>query len=258
MGTTDKPKLKVEQVSLYGSLSSQGKVNQLGYPILQDISFEVFPGEKIAIVGITGAGKTSLLRLLNRLDEPSSGNIYWYDKKYCHIDVSKLRSNVTLLGQESKLLGMNVKQALSYPLILRGVSQQIIEQKIREYTEKLHIPFDWMQRTELQLSMGQKQLVAIARALMIQPEILLLDEPTSALDGENAELVGKVLLEMSETHKTTILMTNHQLIMAQKFCTRLLYLQQGRLLLNQSNLEVDWANLEEKLHQAEAEDEFGL
>lgn len=258
MGKTDKSKLKLEQISLYENLSSQKKGNQLGYAILQNISFEIFAGDRIAIVGNTGAGKTSLLRLLNRLDEPSSGNIYWHNKQYQHIDVMEIRRNIVLLGQEPKLLGMNVQQALSYPLTLRGLSGQSIDSKISEYIEKLRIPQDWLQKTELQLSLGQRQLVAIARALVIQPQILLLDEPTSALDIESTELVKKVLLEINHIHQTTILITSHQLNMVQKFCTRILYLQNGRLLINKSNLEVDWANLEEKMHQAEADDDFNF
>ncbi|MBF2003976.1 ATP-binding cassette domain-containing protein [Chlorogloeopsis fritschii PCC 9212] len=249
METLLKAKLRLEQVNLYTKLSG----NAQGYPILQDISFEVSEGDRIAIVGPSGAGKTHLLRLLNRLSEPTSGKIYLDNQEYHQIPVLQLRAQVTLVPQESKLLGMTVKEALAYPLVLRGLPKQTIQQRVSDWIEQLHIPDDWLGRTEVQLSAGQRQLVAIARALIIQPQILLLDEPTSALDAGTAYRVMHILTQLAQSHKTTILMVNHQLDIAQMFCTRLLHLAQGRLLSNQSASSVDWNKLRESLIQAEAE-----
>ncbi len=254
METSSKAKLRLEQVSLYTSLPG----NQQGYPILQDISFEVFEGDRIVIVGPSGAGKTYLLRLLNRLSEPSSGKIYLENQEYHQIPVLQLRASVTFVPQEARLLGMTVKEALAYPLVLRGLPKQTIQQRVSTWIEQLKIPDDWLGRTEVQLSLGQRQLVAIARALVIQPQILLLDEPTSALDVGTANRVMTVLTQLAQSYQTTILMVNHQLETAQMFCTRLLHLQQGRLLANQSASSVDWANLREGLIQAEAQDDFGF
>ncbi len=238
--------LRLEQVSLYTKLKTQQ-----GYPILQDISFEALQGSRIAIVGPSGAGKTFLLRLINRLSEPSSGKIYLGNQEYRQIPVLKLRASITLVAQESKLLGMTGKDALAYPLILRRLSKQEIQQRLTYWIEKLQIDEDLLGRTEVQLSSGQKQLIAIARALVIQPKILLLDEPTSALDAGKAEFIMQVLIQVAETEQTTILMVNHQMEQAQMFCTRLLHLQQGRLLTNQAASEVDWANLQQTIKQTE-------
>ncbi|WP_334906223.1 ABC transporter ATP-binding protein [Nostoc sp.] len=250
--------LKLEQVNLFTKLKTQLPGNQQGYPILQDISLEVFQGERIAILGPVGAGKTSSLYLLNRLIEPTSGKIYLENQEYHQIPVIQLRQIVTLVLQESKLLGMTVGQALAYPLVLRGLPKQTIQQRVSHWTEQLHIPSEWLGRTEVQLSAGQRQLVAIARALVIQPKILLLDEPTSALDAGTASHLMQVLIQLSETHQTTILMVNHQLELAQMFCTRLLHLQQGRLFANQRVSEIDWVKLRETLIKAEAQDDFGF
>jgi D-methionine transport system ATP-binding protein len=248
----DNSKLKLEQVNLFAKLKTL-KSNQQGYPILQDISFEVTKGEFIAIIGLTGAGKTSLLRLINRLDEPSSGKIYLENQEYRQIPILELRANVTLVAQESKLLGMTVTQALAYPLVLRGLAKQTIQQRVSYWIEQLHIPNDWLGKTEVQLSAGQRQLIALARALVIQPKILLLDEPTSSLDIGTAERLMQVLTQLTQNHQTTILMVNHQLELAQMSCTRLLHLHQGRLLANQKALSVDWVNLRSCLTQAQTQ-----
>lgn len=250
--------LKLEKVNLYTSLSAKKSSNQLGYPILQDISFEAFAGERLAIVGVTGAGKTSLLRLLNRLDEPTNGKIYLGSREYRQIPAVELRKCVTLLPQEAKLLGMKVKQALAYPLVLRGLNQQKIEPILDEWIEKLQIPNDWLGKTELQLSTGQRQIVAIARVLAIQPKVLLLDEPTSALDPGRAQKLVEILISIAQDHQMTILMVNHQLDLAQKFCTRLLHLQQGRILTNQTASEIDWEKVQQILLKAAEEDDFGF
>lgn len=222
--------LRLEQVNLFTKLKTQLQ----GYPILQDISFEVNPGDRLVIIGPSGAGKTSLLRLINRLGEPSSGKIFLENQEYEQIPIIQLRQMVTLVLQEPKLLGMTVKQALTYPLVLRGLPKEMIQQRISHWTEQLQIPSDWLGRTELQLSVGQRQLIAIARALVIQPKILLLDEPTSSLGIAIASRLIQVLTQLTQTHHTTIVMISSQLDLVKLFCNRLLYLQQGSLLVNQT------------------------
>lgn len=220
--------------------------------LLQDVSFAASQGDRIAIVGASGAGKTSLLRVLNRLSEASQGTIYFEQRDIRQIPVVQLRQQITLVPQESKLLGMTVRQALVYPLVLRGVEQLLIEQRLRTWMEQLHIPLEWLDRTEVQLSVGQRQLVAIGRALMIQPKVLLLDEPTSALDAGRSEHLVYVLKDAAKTISTTILMVNHQLEIAEQFCNRLLYLQQGQLTQDLAANQVKWAELRQTLIDEEA------
>ncbi|QLE54763.1 ATP-binding cassette domain-containing protein [Nostoc sp. TCL26-01] len=241
--------LRLEQVSLYAKLKTQLQ----GYPILQDISFEVSGGDRLTIIGPAGAGKTSLLRLINRLSEPHSGKIYLENQEYHHIPITQLRQTVTLVLQEPKLLGMTVQQALVYPLVLRSLPKETIQQRISHWTEQLQIPSDWLGRTEVQLSLGQRQLVAIARALIIQPQILLLDEPTSSLDIAQASHLMQVLTHLNQNYHTTILMVNNHLDLAQMFSNRLLYLQQGRLLANQTGSQINWVNSQQMLMHAEAQ-----
>lgn len=237
--------LRLQQVSLVSGIGS--------HYLLQDISCEILRGDRIALIGPSGAGKTSLLRVLNRLSEITQGQIYLGDREIRQIPVLQLRQQIMLVLQESKLLGMTVREALMYPLRLRGLERSLMQQRLDEWTERLHIPLEWLDRTELQLSVGQRQLVAIARAMVAQPEVLLLDEPTSALDAGRAAHVANVLTNWAKSSQMTILMVNHQLELAEQFCTRVLYLQQGKLAQDLNAKEANWNDLRQALINAEAE-----
>lgn len=245
MVTTQIAQLRVDQVSLTASLGSQY--------LLSNISFEGCRGDRICLIGPSGAGKSSLLRLLNRLSEPTSGAIYLENQNIRQIPVIELRRQVMLVPQEPKLLGMTVREALAYPLLLQQLPKRQIEERLETSRELLHLPGEWLERSELQLSVGQRQLVAIARALVIQPKILLLDEPTSALDAGIASHVLRVLSELAVKDNLTVLMVNHQLDMAQLFCNRVLYLEQGQLRQDKQAEQMNWKQLRENLMQAEAQ-----
>ena len=197
--------------------------------LLNDISFSLKKSDRIAIVGPSGSGKTTLLRLINRLQDPTSGNIKFESQPLTHIPVIKLRQQVVLVPQEAKLLGMTVQEALAYPLKLQQLSQIEIQTRIDHWREKLLLPDDWLERNELQLSVGQRQLVSIVRGLVMQPKLLLLDEPTSALDGERASHLIQQLMTLTETSPTAIIMVNHQLKFVEKFSDKILKINQGKL-----------------------------
>jgi D-methionine transport system ATP-binding protein len=256
--TLKSAQIRAEQVSLAPKIFTVGKphADQLSVPssqyLLREISFEVFQGDRIALVGASGAGKTSLLRLLNRLSEPSSGMIYLDNRALNQIPAVQLRQQIVLVLQESKLLGMTVQQALEYPLTLRRIDKQRLQERLRYWIDRLRIPSEWLNRTELQLSVGQRQWVAIARALVAEPNVLLLDEPTASLDLGRSELLLGALAELKQTKGTAILMANHQLELAQQFCDRVLHLDQGRLRQDLAAQHVDWQTLRQMILQAEA------
>ncbi len=247
--TPHSPQLQLKQVSLI--TSSRGAIP--GTPILTDISCEIFRGDRTCLIGPSGAGKTSLLRLLNRLSELTSGAIYLENQDIRTIPVLQLRRQVMLVPQEPKLLGMTVQEALAYPLVLQQLPQRHIQERLQTIREQMHLPEDWLNRTELQLSVGQRQLVAIARALVTQPKILLLDEPTSALDAGTASHVLNILTDLAFQAQMTMIMVNHQLDMAQLFSSRVLYLQEGQLLEDVRANEIDWKQLRERLVEAEVQ-----
>ncbi|WAL61348.1 ABC transporter ATP-binding protein [Thermocoleostomius sinensis] len=235
--------LLLEHVSLTASVGS--------HPLLQDVSFEVKAGDRVAIVGPSGAGKTSLLRLLNRLGDPTQGQIFFEGREIRQIPPTQLRQQIVMVPQESKLLGMTVRQALEYPLTLKRISRSMIQQQVAIWTERLHLPEDWLGRTELQLSVGQRQWVAIARALIMQPKILLLDEPTSALDAGRSRYLINLLTDLAENHRITIVMVNHQLDVAEQFCDRVLQLEEGKLVQDKILRQTDWLEIKQQLIDAE-------
>jgi D-methionine transport system ATP-binding protein len=212
-------------------LSEVGLTDKNGFEtILENISFAVHQGDRLGIMGPSGAGKTSLLRLLNRLAEPSQGVINFENQPFAEIPVLSLRRQIVLVPQEPKLLGMTVKNALVYPLQLQQIKIGEIQSRIDQCCQKLGIPDEWLERNELQLSLGQRQLVTIARGLIMQPKILLLDEPTSALDADKSDHLINVLIELSETQGLTIIMVNHQQRLIDQFSSQVLSLSQGQLI----------------------------
>ena len=217
--------------------------------LLENISFAVSQGDRLAIIGTVGSGKTTLLRLLNRLSTPVQGKIYFNNEDIRNIAVFKLRSMIALVLQEPKLLGMTVAEALAYPLVLQKQTPAIINQRVDYWREQLQIPDSWLDRNELQLSLGQRQQVAIARALILEPQILLLDEPTSALDMAVAHNLMETLSFQAQSRQMTIIMVNHQLNLVQQFANRIIWLNQGKIYQDTQSSSLDWQILEQKFKE---------
>lgn len=226
--------------------------NQSRY-LLEGISFKLNQGDRLGIIGTVGSGKTSLLRLFNRLSSPSQGKIYFQQQDITEISVFKLRSMIALVLQEPKLLGMTVADALAYPLVLQKQATAIISYRVNYWREQLNIPDSWLDRNELQLSLGQRQQVAIARALIQEPKILLLDEPTSALDVAVANNLMEMLIKQAQECQMTVIMVNHQLNLVQKFAQQILWLHQGKIHQYLPTSQIDWQTLSNKFSQLSQE-----
>jgi D-methionine transport system ATP-binding protein len=234
--------IEFEQVSLQAPVGIQ--------LILQDLSFAIEAGSCVALVGASGSGKTSLLRLCNRLVDPSTGRIWFEGKDLRTLPAVPLRHQIALVLQDSKLLEMTVEAALCYPSQLRGLSPAAAKQQMQPWLERLQIPRDWLRKTERELSMGQRQRVAIARSLITEPRLLLLDEPTSAQDIGYATFLLKLLRTLINEHGLTVMMANHQLDLTADFATHLLQLDQGRLVQALPAAKVDWPNLRQAIIEA--------
>lgn len=239
--------LEANQVSLTDSL---GLTN-----VLSEISFQIPERDRAVLLGRSGSGKTSLLRLLNRLSDPTSGQLFYRGTPYNQIPVISLRQNIVLVPQEPKLLGMTVSEALAYPLKLQKLSSSEIKTRLTTYCEQLQLPESWYEKSELELSLGQRQLITIARGLVMQPDVLLLDEPTSALDITTASRV----LDILKQQDMAIIMVNHQWDIAQQFSHQVFYLQQGRIQKTLLNDNLDWEALKTEIirQEKELEQEWG-
>ncbi len=228
-------------------------INQVSYQtkfrtILTDISVAIACGKKTALIGATGSGKTTFLRMLNRLIDPSVGTILLNDQNIQDIPIQTLRRRVVLVPQEPSLLGMSVMEAIAYPLKIQNLTQAQIDTRLQKWIEKLQIERKLLNRSEMELSLGQRQWIAIARAMIMEPEILLLDEPTSALDRGLSYLLLDVLTELTQlTQPVTVVMINHQLDLVQPWCDRLICLHQGQLIKDTDATLVNWQDIDDLL-----------
>ncbi|MGH2700062.1 MAG: phosphate ABC transporter ATP-binding protein [Actinomycetota bacterium] len=196
-------------------------LNRGGHTVLHDISV-TFPRKVVsAIVGPSGAGKSSLLRCLNRLEEPSAGSVVLDGTDISTIDPTRLRRRVGMIFQTPALFEGGVRANLSYGL------NDVSEEKISAALASAGMDADFLGRDSRALSVGQAQRVCIARALVREPEILLMDEPTSALDRDAVVRIERLIATLNERGLTVILVT-HNLEQAQRVARYAVMLVDGR------------------------------
>ncbi|NCO74472.1 MAG: ATP-binding cassette domain-containing protein [Cyanobacteria bacterium] len=225
-------------------------------PLLENISLSMSKGERLGILGSSGAGKTTLLKLLNYLHSPNQGKFFFQQESINVINPLELRTKIVLVPQEPKLLGMTVQCALTYPLQLQKLATTEITQRLSWCLNELSIPDSWLQRQELELSLGQRQLVAVARGIIMQPLILLLDEPTSALDTGKANWLKEKLINLSENLAITMIVVNHDLNWLKDFATRIVWLNQGKIKQDSIITKIHWQEIRENLLNTATDDFF--
>lgn len=199
------------------------------HDVLKGIDLNVRRGEVVSIIGASGSGKSTMLRCLNLLETPSSGDILYMgesilDKKF---DIAKYRARVGMVFQQFNLFNnMSVLEncVLGQMKVLKRGREEA-EKTASEYLNRVGMGA-FIKARPAQLSGGQKQRVAIARALAMNPDVLLFDEPTSALDPE---MVGEVLSVMKTLAKTglTMLVVTHEMQFAKDVSTRVIFMDKG-------------------------------
>ncbi len=206
------------------------KFNQL--EVLKGIDVNVEKGEIIAIIGPSGSGKSTFLRCINRLEEPTCGKIFIdgeniLDKK---TDINKIREKVGMVFQHFNLFPHKtvMENIILAPMKLKGYTKEQAETKALELLQKVGL-VEKKDTYPNKLSGGQKQRIAIARALAMEPEVMLFDEPTSALDPEMIKEVLDVMIDLAKEGMTMLIVT-HEMSFAKNVASRILFMNDGIIL----------------------------
>ena len=182
------------------------------HDVLTDVSFNISAGSFYFLTGASGAGKTTLLRLIYQLHKPSSGTIKLFGHECQNLsrdEISDLRHKMAIVFQEYSLIShMTVFDNVALPLRVRGFNSDKIKKLVTKTLEWVGLG-KYANAYPMELSGGQQQRVSVARAIIIQPEILLADEPTGNLDDENASRLMELFIQMNKMMGTTIILATH-------------------------------------------------
>ncbi len=224
-----------EMIKIKNLKKSYGKLE-----VLKGINTEIREGEVISIIGPSGSGKSTFLRCINRLEEPTSGEIFIHGTNILqkNVNINKIRENVGMVFQHFNLYPHKtvLENIILGPVKLKKISKAEAEKKAIELLKKVGLE-DKKDVYPNKLSGGQKQRVAIARALAMDPQIMLFDEPTSALDPE---MIGEVLIVMKELAQAgmTMIVVTHEMGFARNVANRVFFMDGGHILEDAAPSEV--------------------
>ena len=194
-----------------------------GATVLDRLSLRLDEGAT-CVAGPSGAGKSTLLRLLNRLREPDAGRVLYRDVDVRERDVLALRREVSLIPQLPALLEGTVAENVAYGARLAGRTADVVES-----LSLAGLDAAYAERDAGRLSVGEQQRVMLARALALEPRVLLLGEPTSALDERARTAVEGTLLDLREQAGVSLVLVTHDLDQARRLADRVLWLEEGRI-----------------------------
>ncbi len=218
------PILEIEFLKkYYGRSTNQTKA-------LDGITFQVMPGEFLGIMGSSGSGKSTLLNCIAAVTRPGSGSIKMKGREILNLSGAELADyrgkEIGYLFQNFELLdNLTGRENILLPLSLHGVPEKESGKRLEELALYFEVT-DVLDKFPVQMSGGQKQRVAAARALILNPGIILADEPTGALDSKNAKALMEKLAGLNREENATILMVTHDSIAA-SYCRRILFIQDG-------------------------------
>lgn len=210
-----------------------------GTQALDGIDFEVEEGTTTVLVGPSGCGKTTTMKLVNRLEDPTSGTVYYQGKDNREIDKIDLRRQIGYVIQEIGLFDhMTIKENISVVPDLLDWDQERIDDRVDELLELMSLDSKFKDQYPNELSGGQKQRVGVARALASDPEVLLMDEPFGALDPITRDELQDEFLEIQERINTTILFVTHSINEALKMGDKIAIYDVGKVVQYDDPLEI--------------------
>jgi polar amino acid transport system ATP-binding protein len=210
--------------------------------VLDDFDFEVYPGEKVALIGPSGSGKSTVLRILMTLEPIQSGMVWvdgdllWHQKRgdtllpASNAHLRTMRTKLGMVFQQFNLFPhMTVlRNLIEAPMAVQKMSRKAATERAHELLKLVGLS-DKVKSYPAQLSGGQQQRVAIARALALRPKILLFDEPTSALDPELVGEVLNVIRGLAHEHDLTMLLVTHEMRFAEEIADRVCFFDKGKI-----------------------------
>lgn len=201
-----------------------------GKRILEGINFRVQTGEIFVLVGPNGVGKTTLLRILDLLEEPTDGKLMFDGAPIggSAKDKAALRRRISMVFQQTVLFNMSVFDNVAYGLKVRGENGADPGKKVSETLERVQLR-GFEKKNALALSGGEAQRVALAQALITEPELLLLDEPTANLDPRNVSIVEEALSRVNREKRTTMIMATHNMFQAENLAHRVAVFNDGKI-----------------------------
>ncbi|MDI7743693.1 methionine ABC transporter ATP-binding protein [Lysinibacillus fusiformis] len=208
---------------------------------VKDVNLSINKGEIFGIIGYSGAGKSTMIRLLNGLEKPSSGTVEVNGQKISSISGTQLRQarqKISMIFQHFNLLwSRTVADNIAFPLEIAGVPKAERAKRVKELIDLVGLS-GRENAYPSQLSGGQKQRVGIARALANNPEVLLCDEATSALDPETTDAILELLLDINKRLGLTIVLITHEMHVIRKICRRVAVMEAGRVVETGDVLQV--------------------
>lgn len=196
---------------------------------LSDVNAEINAGDVISVIGPSGTGKSTLLRCINLLERPDGGKIYFEGEEITSpkCNIYRIRQKMGMVFQQFNLFGnlTVIENIMTAPVKLKGESRQSAYENGMKLLQMVGLPEKYMNYPD-ELSGGQKQRIAIARALAMNPDVLLFDEPTSALDPTMIGEVQAVIRELARSGKTMVIVT-HEMNFARAICNRVFYMDEG-------------------------------
>lgn len=198
--------------------------------VLKGIDFDLKTGERVVVLGPSGSGKSTFLRCINRMEEPTSGEIYFGNTLITDKNIQKMRQDIGMVFQHFNLISnLTVMENLTLaPVKLKLMNQEAAEKKARGLLRHIDL-LDKAEAFPASLSGGQKQRIAIIRAMMMEPKVLLFDEPTSALDPESIGDVLDLIREVADGGMTIMIVT-HEMSFAKEIATRVVFIDEGKII----------------------------